>query len=183
MIVADIDVDKLIKDAGKALEGGQVRLRGEIASAIREAGLYMMRSVDNNFRAGGRPKWPALAASTVANRRQNSSKPLQDTGRLKQSITLKTGNETASIGTNLVYARVHQYGHDGIQIPDVYPRRAKALRWYKPGGGVVFAKKAAAHVVRIPARPYLVFQKADLTVLDKIFAGAISRAFKTGDEA
>jgi phage gpG-like protein len=42
-------------------------------------------------------------------------KPLQDTGRLKNSIRPTNTKDTAVVGTNLVYAATHNYGRDNIQ--------------------------------------------------------------------
>lgn len=70
------------------------------------------------------------------------------TGRLRASITstvLVHGNRvTGRIGSNVVYARIHELG--GI----IKPRNAKALRFNIPGVGWRTVKS-----VTIPARPYL----------------------------
>ena len=44
--------------------------------------------------------------------------PLRDTGRLQRSITVATTETAAVIGTNVVYARAHNFG-----IPGKLPRR------------------------------------------------------------
>ena len=42
---------------------------------------------------------------------------LQDTGHLKASIAMASGDKGAEVGTNLIYARTHQYGDDSRHIP------------------------------------------------------------------
>ena len=46
-----------------------------------------------------------------------SSKILQDTGRLRNSITGVVSSKGAEVGTNLVYAKTHQYGDPKRNIP------------------------------------------------------------------
>lgn len=67
------------------------------------------------------------------------------TGNLRGSITVDTNTERAIVGTNLVYARIHDVGGT-IKPVTIFPKRAKVLR-FKVGGRTVFARSA-----RIPAR-------------------------------
>lgn len=120
----------------------------------------LMFSVNQNFVSGGRPHpWTPLAASTLANRRGTSARILRDTGRLQNSISGRIEATSVVVGTNVVYARVHQEGAT-IRMPELRPRRAKALR-FVVGSQVVFAQRVKAHSVRIPARPYLLLQDSD----------------------
>lgn len=67
-------------------------------------------------------------------------------GRLKQSIVAKKLRRGAvRVGTNVIYARIHEYG--GV----IRPVRAKALRFRTRDGTWVTTKK-----VVMPARPYLI---------------------------
>ena len=69
------------------------------------------------------------------------------TGNLRRSIRYQiSGNEnekTITFGTNVVYARIHEYGGT------IQPVRARLL-YFKVGGKSIFAKS-----VRIPERPFL----------------------------
>jgi phage gpG-like protein len=58
------------------------------------------------------------------------------------------GKAESSVAPHTVYARIQQLGGD------IYPVRAKALRW-KDKSGVHFARH-----VRLPARPYMVMNDA-----------------------
>ncbi len=69
---------------------------------------------------------------------------LNDSGRLKQSITMSADNSQVMVGSNLIYARIHQFG--GI----IKPKRSNALCIPIGGDRIVQVKK-----VEIPARPYL----------------------------
>lgn len=67
----------------------------------RLAGM-MRYAVAQNFKQGGRPEWLAL--------KYRSGIPLNDTGALRQSIDELSDNDTALVGTNMVYAAIHQFG-------------------------------------------------------------------------
>lgn len=67
------------------------------------------------------------------------------TGNLRRSLTVQQAPLKVTIGTNLVYARIHDQGGT-IKAHTVTPTRAKALR-FMSGGRVVFAKR-----VNIPQR-------------------------------
>lgn len=162
-----------------------VRRVEDLRPVLAQFGVHMLRSIQENFAVGGRPRFRPWAVSTAANEagplylaggrrttasrgrtaRARTGKVLYDTGTLANSIkVLVAGNRTLSLGTNLKYAAIHQLGGT-INIPGIRPVRAHALRWFLPGGKAVFAKKAAPHTVRIPARPYLVAQPEDLEIL------------------
>jgi phage virion morphogenesis protein len=121
----------------------------------------LLQSVNQNFVSQGRPRaWTPLAPSTLAHRRGGRAQILRDTGRLQASITGRIEGLSVVVGTNVVYAAIHQYGGT-IHVPEVRPRRAQALRFVTASGQVVYARRAKAHTVRIPARPYLLLQDSD----------------------
>jgi len=74
-----------------------------------------------------RRPWKPLAPATVAGRRKGKRKTskrhhakiLLDTGRLRGSITIKKTMlpPTVWIGTNIIYARTHQFGARDRNIP------------------------------------------------------------------
>lgn len=63
-------------------------------------------------------KWKPLKPSTIKarNKRHKTSrmKILQDTGELRRSIKYEADNEKVKVGSNLIYARTHQFGRDKI---------------------------------------------------------------------
>lgn len=107
-----------------------------------------------NFAAQGRPKWVGLASSTKASRTAKGTWPgtiLQVTGRLAASVTTSSTSDMAQIGTNVVYAGIHQFGGE-IPPHTIKARYAKALAW---AGG--FAKSVEHPGAKMPARPFLPF--------------------------
>jgi len=130
---------------------------------LKQSGVYMLGSIDRNFRAQGRPtSWTPLSPLTIARRRKGkgtgSMRILQDTGRLKQSITTETAmrmkdKNALGVGTSVPYARIHQYG--GTQ---------KLFNTNK--------------MAKIPERPFLFFQEEDKTAIDSIFDKYLTNIIK-----
>ena len=84
--------------------------RGELMRAL---GNLMLRSIYLTFREEGSPasSWPRLAESTLKKKGYGAGhKLLIQSGRLRNSIHVASDNNQATIGTNLVYAAVHQFG-------------------------------------------------------------------------
>ena len=103
----------------------------------------MQSAVEQNFDAGGRPKWLPLKSGRVG-------ELLQHTGNLRNSIQAISDKDSAQVGTNVAYAPIHQFGghtrpHKIVPKP---PKKALAF------GGRVY--KSVSHPgSRIPARPFL----------------------------
>lgn len=78
-------------------------------------------------------------------------------GTLRRSITGRTEEIPEGvrgvIGSNVPYARTHELGLT-LHIPEIRPRRAKALHFFI-GGQEVFAMRARAHDVKMPERSFL----------------------------
>ena len=100
------------------------------------AGIFAS-STEENFKNEGRPdKWTDLAEVTKKNREKINKWPgqiLTVEGQLASSVTTQYDDDSAVIGSNKEYARIHQLGGDA-------------------GRG----KK-----VKIPARPYLLLNDDD----------------------
>ncbi|MCL2872963.1 MAG: phage virion morphogenesis protein [Betaproteobacteria bacterium] len=128
---------------------------------------------EQNFDEQGRPPWTPLAKSTLKRRPDRADGMiLQDTGRLKASISTSYGKDFAVIGSNSVYARIHQLG-GSIKVGE----RTGAVRLRTDKNGELvrqrghpnlarFAKKShkqailkpwasGGYEIDIPARPYL----------------------------
>lgn len=111
-------------------------------------GQYMVASVHRRFereRAPDGTPW-LKSARAIA----EGGQTLTDTGRLRGSIvhTLTDGGRGVEVGTNVVYAAIHQLGG----------RAGKGRR------------------ARIPARPYLGVDERDRDTILRIVAQAIERA-------
>ena len=80
--------------------------------------------------------------------RKQGGKTLTDTARLRQSLTSRAGDDYAEVGTNMIYARIHQLGGSAGR-----------------GGAAT-----------IPARPYLGFGEADKANIKQIIVQALGAA-------
>lgn len=83
-----------------------------------------------------------------ANRAGTPGQPLRDTGRLNRSIVSQSDADGVTVGTNVKYARVHQFG------ATIKPRKKPFLVFPGPSGQMIFAKR-----VTIPARPFMPLRK------------------------
>ncbi len=129
------------------------------------AGLLESRTAENFAnQSGPSGPWPALK-SQPRNKKRTRAQILVDVGTLKRSITSAFGADFATVGTNVVYAAIHQLGGD-IQIAarsqQAYFKQAKDGRV-----GHRFVKKSQSnfaqwhtrgeHTIHMPARPFLPF--------------------------
>jgi len=165
----DEKVKALLRKAGNKAK--------DLRVPLKRCGILMLRSIDKNFRAEGRPKrWAPLSPMTIAMRRKKGrgAKILQDTGMGKGSITYEVvSDQKVQIGTRRDYMRIHQEG-GSIKIParDIYPVKAKALHWVDPGTGEdVFAMHVhqKERTAKIPQRKFLLFQEEDKKNIVRVF--------------
>lgn len=137
----------------------ELRAQGsDLTPAFKVIGRVLLSRIRLGFRTGTAPKgtpWRAL--------RSRVGQPLRDTGRLQSSIRSQADRDGVTIGTNLIYARVHQFG------ATIVPRQAKMLA-FEIGGRTVFAKS-----VTIPARPYMPLTPAGQIDLPPAWAAGILR--------
>jgi len=107
--------DKLLKDYLKKIEKKGTTLE-PLLSKIKVIGL---QSVEENFESQGRPKWEPLKLQTLKRRAKKgyTGGILQRTATLKKSVTGEIGKDKVTIGSNLEYAAVHQFGFRKRKIP------------------------------------------------------------------
>lgn len=110
-----------------------------------------------------------LSAATVLRRAvlNVSGKVLKvDTGRLRQSLGFEVDSEgrQATVGTNVVYARRHEYGFRGPEVVRAHDRRithafGKRIRGTSKGarhGGAVIAHvRGHIRIADTPERPFM----------------------------
>ena len=85
-------------------------------------------------------------------------------GGLMASITYETSADAVQVGTNKIYAAVHQFG------ATIVPKEAPALI-FRIGGKLVWARS-----VTIPARPFLGIGSDDEEMILDVVEGALARA-------
>lgn len=139
---------------------------GDMTPVMRTISMVLLSQTQANFAAQSGPTgpWPALAAATRRDRAKRGKWPgqmLRDSGRLAASVTPFWGGAEAGVGSNAVYAAIHQLGGDIERAP--YSSWVR-LRTGKDGGGFAKDRHKRARTVRytsgpytihIPPRPYL----------------------------
>jgi len=149
-------------EVNKALADLSARMRN-LKPVMREIGEIVRTSVERNFAAGGRPKWGESARV-----KREGGQTLSLTGRLRRSFArpgaVQAGSDRVAIGTNVVYAAIHQLGgKTGAHI--IRPKKAKALFW----PGARHPVKSVNHPGSvIPARPFLMVQNEDWTEIESV---------------
>lgn len=188
-----MNVDIKVQGARDYLDqvAGKIENMAEVMGLIGE---IVQSSVERNFEVGGRysspgsykgggSKWKDLANGTKKARKRKGKWPgpiLQVSGRLAGSIHYNAHNDKVEVGTNLVYAAIHEFGGTinragGPGSVRLRSRQGKLVRQGKEGklaNLAVFSSSKHSHVVRsfvgkpytitIPARPFLVVQDEDL---------------------
>jgi phage gpG-like protein len=100
----------------RAIDAALARLRANVNDmlpAMHDLGALVTGRVYGGFRDTTNPygsPWAALAESTIRKRRNQSNKPLNDTGRLMNSITFNPSRFEVTIGTKEKYGITHQQG-------------------------------------------------------------------------
>ena len=84
--------------------------------------------------------------------------PLRDTGRLRGSISPAADASGVTVGTNINYAAVHQFG------ATIKPKKAGGRLVFPGAGKMIFARQ-----VTIPARPFLPLDGNGAAVLPDIY--------------
>jgi len=120
-----------------------------IASAenalLSAVGDRFLAWIDDNFRRkGAEIPWAPLRPNTIVKRRKGSAEPLQDTGRMRQSVSRKVIGSAVQIG----YAsRIAEFHHFGTSRYIIRPVRARMLK-FPTTSGIRYAR-----FVRHPGLP------------------------------
>jgi len=131
---------------------------------LEDAGLGLVLSTQDRFETGVGPdgeKWKVSGAS-----KERGGKTLIDGGDLYGSITFDVSNDSVEVGTNRIYAAIHQFG--GV----IVPKNAKNLT-FKVGDKFVSTKK-----VTIPARPYLGISDEDWDMIGETIEDHLKAAWQ-----
>lgn len=163
------------------------RVPEEIDQALELIADYMRGSFADNFDAQGRPAWEPLSDGY---REWRQAEGLGDvilniTSELRDEVTTQGGaghvEEIIDAGktTTLVMGgssdkfRWHQMGAAGSRGP-VTAAPGKTLRWYGPGGEVIFRKSVGPASFEIPARKMVDVQPEDRDAITRILRDFIN---------
>lgn len=149
---------------------------------MRKLAESMLEATQRNFDTEGsrlNKPWQDLAKRTQKQREKKgygaNSPKLQQKRFLFQSLSAKADDNKAVVGTNLIYARIHQLGGE-IE----HPARTRIMHFkkHKKGkfeGKTLFSsekeathgmkKASSAYKIKIPARPFLGLNSGDINNL------------------
>lgn len=114
---------------------------------MQDIGLKLAENTQERFRTNVGPDGKVWKPSERAQR--EGGRTLLDHGHLRDSITYAAANDQVEIGTNMVYAAIHQFG--GKTSPHkIAAKRVKALSFNGR-----FTKSVNHPGSNIPPRPFL----------------------------
>lgn len=142
---------------------------------MRQIAATMKDSVEENFATEG------VSIGTPWKKSQRAikqgGKTLQDTGRLAASISAKSTNTEAIVGTNVEYAAIHQFGGSIKQgaRSNLYTqnrrkrntkkgRRGQFAKGTTGGKGYTYGERN----IKIPARPFLGITDSGMETIKKL---------------
>ena len=183
--------DKAFRRALGRLKANAENLR----PALKSIGEAMLRSTDDRFKNQVSPDglpWTPLSRPWRAykERKHYILKILQMRGRLRSSIVYQVGDDELAVGTNVIYAAIHQLGGE---IRKGARKQTLAFKGSEKKPGQFMSHQAAGrrktavtirfanigeHTVKMPARPFLGFSERD-----KRAALAIIREHLAGENA
>jgi phage virion morphogenesis protein len=146
--MAGVSILARIDDA--QVRAGLAKLAGAPKKALAPIGVAIARNTRDRIRAGHGPGgigWAPLHPMYAPIKRGPGI--LRASGALMGSISSRVGSDEVRVGTNRIYARVHQFG------AVIVPKRAKYLRFRMANGWWYKSK------VTIPSRPFLGLDQRD----------------------
>lgn len=163
----------MIVDDTSAMEviEGVVSRMEDLSPAMKAIGEYVVLKTDERFTAQVSPDglpWAQVRPATQA--RKKIGKILTESSRLRGSIVYRAGATSVEIGTNVIYAAVHQFGAQKGAFGTVQAQVKSHLR--RTEKGEVHVKAHTRGMVipwgDIPARPFLGASEADVSEFGRI---------------
>lgn len=146
----------------------------DLSPLMAQIGAYGEESTVHRFETQKGPDGKAWEKSARA--KATGGATLDDSGRLKSSITWNAGRDYAEWGSNVIYAGAHQFGLDEV-IPYVAHNRlihqafGRRLQF-----GVWQSVKAGSRNSNLPARPMFGINDEDDAEISDIISGYLSEA-------
>ncbi len=166
-ITASLDVSATLAGMQRAARG--ISRPGPL---LRQIGIVLQHETQARFNAGTDPQgktWaPLLPAYAAIKTGPSILVGSGMGGGLQGSITFDTGPDTVSVGSNKIYAAVHQFG------AVIKPVHGKYLSFHLAGGLVHVAQ------VTIPARPYLGLSAGDQVEITELSERYLDKLLRGG---
>lgn len=158
------------REVQRAVKGMRRWLQRDIEETLDRIGARLELTTRHRFETETAPSGEPWKPSHRAI--EESGQTLTDTGRLRASITRFVRRDEVQVGTNVVYAAIHQFG--GKTPPrTIRPRRKKALFWPGAAHPVASVRHPGSNV---PARPFLGLSSRDRDAIVRIVRERARRA-------
>lgn len=140
------------------------RAMGNTTPVMNAIGTGLVSSTTKRFVSQTDPDGVTWAAvnDEYAEGKKNS-RILTESGRLRDSITHKASRDAVLVGSNVIYAAIHQFG--GV----INAKSGGRLSFFIGG------KLARPTSVTMPARPYLGISKDDENMIGDVIKGFVTR--------
>jgi len=135
----------------------RVRNARPVLSALGQIGVD---AVQANFSAQGRPKWKKRKRLP---RRSTGKgyKILSLSGVLRDTINYRVEGQEVRVGSNVVYAGVHNRGYSGTQTVKAHERKVTSVFGRKLRTSVIARVGAFKRKMVLPQREFLIVPEAD----------------------
>ena len=161
-----LDYDRSRLDALTRAPERLARAVGGNAMPLMDAvGAALVSGTQRRFGTATDPGGMPWKESERARTKERGGKTLTDTGRLQGSIGHRPSPDAVQVGSNVIYAAIHQLGGE------IRPKKADALKFMLPDGTFIRTGK-----VSLPARPYLGIDDADEVAVEDVVETFVSRA-------
>lgn len=173
-------------EAVQASLGGMSTRAGDLSRGMKLIAALALASVRRNFEVGGRPsKWAPLKPSTLKKRHSGGGPLVVQgfAGGLLGSVHAESNATQAIVGTDKIYAAVHQFGAAkgsfGMGLAGSFRRRG-IMGGLERGGGWDLSSQRPLPWGDIPARPFLLLQNQDREAITDVLANFVLGASRAG---
>lgn len=164
------------------------RVAKQPGDIMADIAAYLVTSTQRHFETETGPsgKWTPLSPRTAnrrigRSRRRGAANMLRVTNRLYSSITGESSDKEAAVGTNAIYAAIHQFGGTIAQAARAQDINLSAGRGRKRFVRASAKRKTSmtvnigARTITIPARPFLYLDENDFAEIERIVAEGFRR--------
>jgi phage virion morphogenesis protein len=164
--MSGVAISVTISDAKvrRAFEQLEHAMSGNTRPVMAAIGVELVGSTHMRFVTQTDPEgqaWHPLNPVYASEKR--NSRILTESGRLRDSVNSQASNDEVRVGTNTIYAAIHQFGGT------IEPKNATHL-WFRMGGNLIKADS-----VTLPARPFLGISNEDETSVAEIVFDFVDR--------
>jgi phage virion morphogenesis protein len=168
--VTGVRLDLTGADEALAFLGEAAAKAGRPRDLYDQVGAALVASTQARFEREQDPDgnpWPASLRATL-----EGGRTLTDTARLVSSLTHEASDAGVAVGTNVIYAAIHQLGGT------IRAKTSKGLRFRSPGNGGWVTR----HEVEMPRRAFLGVDEEDEQEIEFIAAAFLGAEIEGGGD-